>query len=53
MFYIFNTGNTLEEEPSNASMLQINSIVEIEHIEETEIITSQYEENLIADIPIS
>ena len=42
MFYIFNTGNTLEEEYSNSHMLEVNSIVEIEHIEETETITSQY-----------
>ena len=53
MFYTGNTGNTLEEEPSNASMLEVNSIIEIEHIEETETITSQYEENPIMDISIN
>ena len=42
MFYTGNTGNTLEEEPSNSHMLEVNSIIEIEHIEETETITSQY-----------
>ncbi|BFU18675.1 hypothetical protein, conserved [Entamoeba histolytica] len=44
MFYTGNSDSTLEEEQSNASMLEINSIITIEHIEETEIITSQYEE---------
>ena len=53
IFYIFNTGNTLEDEPSNSHMLEVNSIVEIEHIEETETITSQYEENPIMDISIN
>ena len=41
MFYTFNTGNTLEDEPSNSHMLEVNSIIEIEHIEITETITSQ------------
>ncbi|BFU22537.1 hypothetical protein, conserved [Entamoeba histolytica] len=41
MFYTFNSDSTLEEEQSNASMLEMNSITPIEHIEETEIITSQ------------
>ncbi|BFU19944.1 hypothetical protein, conserved [Entamoeba histolytica] len=50
MFYTFNSGSTLEEEQSNASMLEINFITPIEHIEETEIITSQCEENPIMDI---
>ena len=41
IFYIFNTGNTLEDEHSNSHMLEINSIVEIEDIKIIEIITSQ------------
>ena len=41
MFYTFNSGSTLEEEQSNASMLEMNSITPIEHNEETEINTSQ------------
>ena len=41
IFYIFNIGNTLEEEYSNSHIFEINSIVELERIEETEIITSQ------------
>ncbi|BFU20666.1 hypothetical protein, conserved [Entamoeba histolytica] len=42
MFYTFNSGSTLEEEQSNASMLEMNSNTPIEHNEETEINTSQY-----------
>ena len=53
MFYTGNSDSTLEEEQSNASMLEMNSITPIEHIEETEIITSQYEENPIVDISIN
>ena len=41
MFYTGNSGSTLEEEQSNAIMLEMNSITPIEHNEETEIITSQ------------
>ncbi|BFU24574.1 hypothetical protein, conserved [Entamoeba histolytica] len=50
MFYTGNSGSTLEEEQSNSNMLEMNSNAEIEHIEETEIITFQYEENPIVDI---